>query len=233
MKRIFLVRHGQASFGHDHYDQLSTNGEQQAKLLAQSWQQIKLQPCAWLSGTLQRQKHTLDIIQRDIGANSNSIQMNCFDEFPAEAITEHYLPLVVAKKNDPSLTREKIFSDNLIFQKLFGEVLKLWITESTPENFDFESFAGFSERVNQAMTQLKSHEFKDSLAVFTSAGCIAAICYQIINNNRQLDMQMFKIAWNIINSSVTELRLNKGQLYLHSLNQYAHLNLNPNLITYR
>lgn len=40
MTTIYLIRHGQASFGAKSYDQLSPNGELQAKLLGQYFNRI-------------------------------------------------------------------------------------------------------------------------------------------------------------------------------------------------
>lgn len=40
MTTIYLVRHGQASFGAESYDKLSPNGELQAKVLGQYFDQI-------------------------------------------------------------------------------------------------------------------------------------------------------------------------------------------------
>lgn len=40
MTTIYLVRHGQASFGKSNYDELSENGEAQATLLGQYFKQI-------------------------------------------------------------------------------------------------------------------------------------------------------------------------------------------------
>lgn len=40
MTTIYFIRHGQASFGAESYDQLSPNGELQAKILGQYFDQI-------------------------------------------------------------------------------------------------------------------------------------------------------------------------------------------------
>ena len=40
MTTIYLIRHGQASFGAESYDKLSATGEQQATVLGQYFQNI-------------------------------------------------------------------------------------------------------------------------------------------------------------------------------------------------
>ena len=48
MTTIYLIRHGQASFGAESYDKLSPNGELQAKLLGQYFNKIlKEEPYVW------------------------------------------------------------------------------------------------------------------------------------------------------------------------------------------
>ena len=54
MGTLYLVRHGQASFGADDYDQLSALGQRQAQRLGAYFQEKGLQFDAVLMGTLRR-----------------------------------------------------------------------------------------------------------------------------------------------------------------------------------
>ncbi|HMT18153.1 MAG TPA: phosphoglycerate mutase family protein, partial [Ottowia sp.] len=61
MGTLYLVRHGQASFGTDHYDQLSELGRRQSLRLGQYWRErsgAELAFDAVLTGTLARQVQT-------------------------------------------------------------------------------------------------------------------------------------------------------------------------------
>ena len=58
MASIYLIRHGQASFGSDNYDQLSTLGQRQADVTGQFLSTIGLKVDAALAGTLSRQQET-------------------------------------------------------------------------------------------------------------------------------------------------------------------------------
>ena len=61
MTTIYLIRHGQASFGAANYDQLSNKGEQQATLLGQYFAKIlKEQPYVY-AGTMQRHQQTAQL----------------------------------------------------------------------------------------------------------------------------------------------------------------------------
>lgn len=54
MTTIYLVRHGQASFGKSNYDELSENGEAQATLLGQYFKKILKEQPYIVAGTMQR-----------------------------------------------------------------------------------------------------------------------------------------------------------------------------------
>ena len=58
MGHLYLVRHGQASFGAEDYDQLSAMGQQQSVRLGHYWRDKGLTFDTVLTGTLQRQRQT-------------------------------------------------------------------------------------------------------------------------------------------------------------------------------
>lgn len=58
MTTIYLVRHGQASFGAESYDKLSPNGELQAKLLGQYLDKILKEEPYVVAGSMLRHQQT-------------------------------------------------------------------------------------------------------------------------------------------------------------------------------
>lgn len=58
MTTIYLVRHGQASFGAESYDKLSPNGELQAKVLGQYFDKILKEAPYVIAGSMQRHQQT-------------------------------------------------------------------------------------------------------------------------------------------------------------------------------
>ena len=58
MTTIYLIRHGQASFGAESYDKLSPNGELQAILLGQYFNQILKEAPYVVAGSMQRHQQT-------------------------------------------------------------------------------------------------------------------------------------------------------------------------------
>ena len=67
MAELFLVRHGQASFGTDDYDRLSAAGEQQGVWLGEYFAQQALTFDRVICGTLNRHAQTVDAILRGMG----------------------------------------------------------------------------------------------------------------------------------------------------------------------
>ena len=62
MSVLYLIRHGQASFGSADYDELSTLGRRQARLLGDHFLKAGIRFDACWSGTLRRQRQTADAI---------------------------------------------------------------------------------------------------------------------------------------------------------------------------
>ena len=65
---LYLVRHGQASFGAADYDRLSELGTRQCTRLGQWWRSRGVQFDAVLTGTLKRQVQSLAAIESGLGA---------------------------------------------------------------------------------------------------------------------------------------------------------------------
>ena len=62
MGTLYLVRHGQASFGADNYDQLSALGQRQCQRLGEYFGAKGRRFSAAITGTLARQTQSLDAI---------------------------------------------------------------------------------------------------------------------------------------------------------------------------
>ena len=58
MGQLYLVRHGQASFGADDYDQLSELGQRQSRRLGEHWAERGVVFDAVITGTLKRHAQT-------------------------------------------------------------------------------------------------------------------------------------------------------------------------------
>src|ERR1700760_4014849 len=106
---IYVVRHGQAAFGTDHYDRLTEIGFSQSRELGAYFGRRKLRFDAVFTGTLRRQIETADTIletRPEIEVSAREV-MGGLDEYKPEAIltafTGEHLPLAAAgaARRDP------------------------------------------------------------------------------------------------------------------------------------
>jgi broad specificity phosphatase PhoE len=86
MGTLYLVRHGQASFGATDYDQLSSLGQQQCVRLGEYWRERGLAFDAVLTGTLRRHTQTLAAIAEGLNA-ATSLGATSFSAGPPQGET--------------------------------------------------------------------------------------------------------------------------------------------------
>jgi len=96
MATIYLVRHGQASFGVEDYDRLSQIGWQQGRVLGRALrcsQAATAQPQAVFGGTLRRHRETVEAMARGFGDGLPAMQVaSGFDEFDHVALIHRHRP---------------------------------------------------------------------------------------------------------------------------------------------
>ena len=79
MAELIVVRHGQASFGADNYDSLSQVGHEQARLAGDALRNMGWVPDRVITGTLTRQKETLESMGFGAGAPEEHPGFNEYD----------------------------------------------------------------------------------------------------------------------------------------------------------
>ena len=236
MSMIYMIRHGQASFGKVDYDRLSPLGKRQARILAQHLLDTGFQPDAVYSGTMARQtataKEVLDLYR---GANRKApeLQMlNGFNEYDTAAIVTALFPDMV--KDDPSLNDElqKMYASKDSFKRVFEAAMLRWVTGEfdTPE---IESWEALKARVSGSLQLImKSHGRGKTIAVFTSGGAISASLAHVLGISGE---RAIRLNWQLVNSSVSRFMYNEERITLAGFNTFTHLELagDPSLITYR
>src|SRR3954447_5496055 len=73
MGTLYLVRHGQASFGAADYDNLSELGHRQAVRLGEYWRERGMRFDAVITGTLKRHKQTWEGIAQGLGLSRDDV----------------------------------------------------------------------------------------------------------------------------------------------------------------
>jgi len=236
MSMIYMIRHGQASFGKEDYDQLSPLGKQQARILAQHLLDTGFQPDAVYSGTMARQTATAEEVLSAYRFASRKVpqieMLSGFNEYDTVAIVKALFPDMV--KDDPSLRDElpKMYASKDSFKRVFEAAMLRWVTGefNSPE---FESWEALKARVTGSLRLImEKHGRGRTLAVFTSGGTIAAFLAHVLGISGE---RAIRLNWQLVNSSVSRFMYNEERITLAGFNSFTHLELtgDPTLITYR
>ncbi|MEB0040603.1 MULTISPECIES: histidine phosphatase family protein [unclassified Pseudomonas] len=236
MGSIYLIRHGQASFGADDYDVLSPTGIRQAEILGAHLAQLNVRFDRCLSGDLRRQQHTAQAAMAQLDAAGQSTPTleidTAFNEFDADAVIRALLPAMLPDEPEALHVLRNAAQNRAEFQRLFALIMGRWHSG----NYDtpgLQSWLGFAEQVRSGLYRvLDNAGNKDSIAIFTSGGTITALLHLIT----QIPVhQAFELNWQIVNTSLNQLKFRGREVALASFNSHTHLQLlkNPELITYR
>ena len=236
MSMIYMIRHGQASFGKEDYDQLSPLGKRQARILAQHLLNTGFHPDAVYSGTMARQTDTAREVLSAYGVARRNVpqlkMLGGFNEYNTAAIVTALFPDMA--KDDASLNDDlaKMYVRKDSFKRVFEGAMLRWVTGEfdTPE---FETWEALKARVTESLQLImKRHGRGKTIAVFTSGGAIAASLAHVLGISGERAM---RLNWQLLNSSVSRFMYNEERITLAGFNSIAHLELagDPTLMTYR
>jgi broad specificity phosphatase PhoE len=233
MAAIYLIRHGQASFGSTDYDQLSEKGQKQAILLGQYWRS-RATPSKFYCGDLLRHGQTLNSFNEGYqGPATPMVIHSGFNEFDhVDILNNYHAQWQELAKTSHDADQGK--TQNKLFQKEFSQALNRWL--SGDKNYQYkESWLEFQTRCIRALQNIieqelaykrafnngggETKESKDIL-VFTSGGTISVIVQHILKLSDQQTMQINQQARN---TSVTKLLFSENMLSVDYLNNYSHL----------
>jgi len=228
MSILYLIRHGQASFGSANYDRLSSLGEQQVTHLREHFLELGLQTDCIYSGRLQRQQRTAQILADGLHSKINTAAE--FDEYDAHML----LRLHAERSGEPlhSLQSHTTAPDPRLFQRQLELVGEAWIRDElqAPE---LESWSEFHNRVAAGLERIMQNEGRSkTVMVATSAGVIGAALGHFL----QLDaMGAIRLSWSVLNSSVTRIQYDDTRRSLATFNATPHLERaeRRNMLTYR
>ena len=218
MTTIYLVRHGQASFGAESYDKLSPNGELQAKVLGGYFKAILKEAPYVVAGSMQRHQHTAHLALAESFPESTVITNAVWNEFNHQQVFAQYEP----RFNQPHLLKqdvEKELNPRAYLSKIFEGAIGRWTGGEFHHEYD-ESWPEFKERVETALQNLCDELAKTKpryAVVFTSGGVISVAAGKMLQLSPQ---KTFALNWAIANGSFTTLRLVGNEPQLLSLNEH-------------
>lgn len=233
MGTIYLIRHGQASFGASNYDELSSLGIEQARMLGAWFARCDVRFDQVFTGQHQRHRHTArECLLAQGGGDLPLVCDPGFDEYDAHTVIGAEEPGLRSPGQLGSWLASDPEGNHRAFQGIFLRAFKRWAEGSHDDDYA-ETWSAFRSRCVAALTRIADQcERGRRVAVFTSGGPIAAICQQVLGVP---DANVAPLHFTIMNASVTKLLCRPGSIGLGYYNSVAHLEFGggSSAVTYR
>ena len=151
MGSIYLIRHGQASFGADDYDVLSPTGVRQAQILGRHLAELGISLDRCLAGDLRRQQDTATGALDQFAAFGLPVPIletdAAFNEFDADAVIRALLPEMLPQEPQALHILRNAAQNRGEFQRIFALIIERWLagTYDTPAwkaGWDLSSASG-------------------------------------------------------------------------------------------
>jgi broad specificity phosphatase PhoE len=232
MSVIYLIRHGQASFGTDNYDQLSALGREQSAILGSYFAGLGEPIDRIYTGSLARQRATAQLIVDALGRAAPPLQIQpAFDEYHSEAILEAF-----ASSLTPAQLQEAgwpgLHTDRRRFQFFLERAARAWV-EARIEAAGMLPWRSFHGRIVAALDDIMRTEGRSkTLLVSTSGGVIGTIVAHVLGLANHVGIEL---NWAVHNASITRLIYSADKISLSMFNGLPHLDQDGRrqLITYR
>ncbi|MEP5763497.1 MAG: histidine phosphatase family protein [Halieaceae bacterium] len=236
MASIYLIRHGQASFGTDDYDRLSELGCRQAEVLGHYLDSCGLHFDAVYTGELKRQRKTAQIATEGRTPAEQHIVDGRFNEIDNDSQLQVITPILLERHPEWQPLADRAFGSSKDYQKLLEQVFNYWVGLGADSPAGVQSWADYSGDVIAALEAVKRDQGPGTnTAIFTSGGTIATVVAHVLGAGAEATYQFYE---PVINCSVTQLLYNQNKASLSYYNDHSFLDLlgrqnGESLITYR
>jgi broad specificity phosphatase PhoE len=204
MGTIHLIRHGQASWGSDDYDQLSPLGTEQSDALGISWEAAGWAPTHAVAGGMKRHAQTAIAAMDAYGGEG----------YDVDAGWDEYDHIALAKAHAP----DSLGGDPKAFQASLNLAISAWMGGADGAG---ESYAAFCGRVLGSFERVVSQATSGrSIAVFSSGGPIALVASHLLAGDDSLFQRLNDV---VINVSVTTVIVGQTGARVLAFNEHAHL----------
>lgn len=220
MSHLYLVRHGQASFGAENYDQLSPLGFKQGQWLGEHFQELGIEFDRVVTGSLSRQQQTARAI---LEGNAQILEPEIdvgFNEFDFHTLAAVYCRLTeVPLPGTQNGGRE--------FFQMLRQAMIAWSRgelhatgQCRQDDLALETWEHFHDRVHQAMQNLRAREDTRTVLVVSSGGAMAMLLSQVLKCGVEtlIDLNM-----QTRNTGVHHLFFNQRGFQLAGFNALPHL----------
>jgi len=213
MGNLYLVRHGQASFGATDYDNLSDLGMRQSVRLGEYFAKKSLSFDAVLCGTLKRHGQTWNGIAQGMGTKAPTAPAMAWpglNEYDSEAVIAAIYPHPLTKPDSPEMFKH--------YFRLLRDGLTQWMNGVVSPK-GMPSYAEFVSGVVSALDHVRSQHTGNVLIV-SSGGPISTAVGHILGAACETTIEL---NMRIRNSSITELVFTPKRHMLLTYNTLPHL----------
>ena len=213
MGTLYLVRHGQASFGAADYDQLSPLGARQCQRLGEYFKARGRRFQAVLRGTLRRQEQSLSALVDGLGGQGEAPEAGmhpALNEYDSAAVVRAIHPQPLPPADSPEAYRHHF--------RVLRQGLTAWMEgRVAPEGIP--TYADWSAGIAAVLEHVRQQHDGDVLLV-SSGGPISTAVGQVLAMPAPGTIEL---NLRIRNSAVTEFSFNPKRHLLHSFNALPHL----------
>ena len=210
MGTLYLVRHGQASFGADDYDVLSAMGHQQSVRLGEYFKYKGISFDAAMTGTLTRQVETFAGICRGMDAELKAMSWPGLNEYDSAAVISAIHPHKLEKPTSPEMYRSHF--------RLLKDGLTQWMAGVvSPQGMP--SYTDFAAGVTSALEHIKT-SYTGNVLLVSSGGPISTAVGLVLGTSPEATIEL---NLRIRNCSVTEFAFTPKRHMLVTYNTLPHL----------
>jgi broad specificity phosphatase PhoE len=210
MGTLYLVRHGQASFGADDYDVLSPMGHQQSARLGDYFKFKGITFDAALTGTLNRQIQTYAGICAGMGTEPAAMPWPGLNEYDSHAVIEAIHPHPLEKPTSPEMYRDHF--------RLLKDGLAQWMAGVVSPK-GMPSYPDFVLGVTSALDHVRKN-CNGNVLLVSSGGPIATAVGHVLGTSPETTIEL---NLRIRNCSVTEFAFTPKRHMLVTYNTLPHL----------
>jgi broad specificity phosphatase PhoE len=212
MGTLYLVRHAQASFGADDYDQLSELGHKQSVRLGEYFARKGIHFDGLIAGTLRRHKQTLEGILLGMNrAGAEHLSWDGLNEYDSQAVIASIYPHKLERPTSPEMYRHHF--------RLLRDGLAQWMAGvvSPP---GMPSYDDFVAGVAGALDHVRANHYGQTVLIVTSGGPIATAMGHVLGTSPEatIDLNM-----RVRNTSITEFAFTPKRHMLVCYNAIPHL----------
>lgn len=212
MAELYLIRHGQASFGSDDYDQLSELGYQQCRWLGEYFQARGIEFDRIICGEMARHRQSADSICQGLGVTQTYETHSGFNEFD-------FKQLLLGYGSANSGPAKIDWGNPREVYRCLRQSMLAWSSGHLPADAVPESWQAFQQRVSDALDFARREAVGKTL-ICSSGGAISMALSQLMGFGAQT---LVDINLQMRNSAITHCFYKPEIAYVTGFNSVPHL----------